>query len=169
MNQLPEYWLRGPVEGVPALLQPVAHALLQCYDEIEKALKTFPDALLWEKPAGVASPAFHLEHINGVIDRLTTYAEGRQLSETQLAFLKQEGAKDDKKNKTLLLNQLKNKIENTLEKLKAFNPHEITDIRYVGRKRIESTLLGLLFHAAEHSMRHTGQLLVTVKILSEKQ
>ena len=30
-----EVWLRGePVEDVPPLLQPVAHSLLQCRDEI---------------------------------------------------------------------------------------------------------------------------------------
>jgi uncharacterized damage-inducible protein DinB len=28
--------------------------------------------------------------------------------------------------------------------------------------------LGLLFHAAEHTQRHTGQLLVTVKVISSK-
>jgi hypothetical protein len=43
----------------------------------------------------------------------------------------------------------------------------LTDTRGVGRKQIPSTVLGLLFHSAEHTMRHTGQLLVTCKILTQ--
>jgi uncharacterized damage-inducible protein DinB len=42
----------------------------------------------------------------------------------------------------------------------------LTDPRGVGRKQLPSTVLGLLFHAAEHTMRHTGQLLVTVRWIS---
>jgi uncharacterized damage-inducible protein DinB len=38
-------------------------------------------------------------------------------------------------------------------------------VRFVGRAKLPSTVLGLLVHAAEHTMRHTGQLLVTVQVL----
>ena len=34
----PEVWLRGPVEGVPPHLQPVAHSLLQSREEVERLL-----------------------------------------------------------------------------------------------------------------------------------
>ncbi|HWJ25388.1 MAG TPA: hypothetical protein VNS32_02540, partial [Flavisolibacter sp.] len=71
---LPEHWMRGPVEGVPALLQPTAHAVLQAVDEVEKIMNSFPDEMLWQRPAGVASPGFHLQHLSGVLDRLATYA-----------------------------------------------------------------------------------------------
>ena len=37
--------------------------------------------------------------------------------------------------------------------------------REVGRAKLPSTVLGLLMHAAEHTMRHTGQLLVTIAVL----
>ena len=40
----PEVWLRGPLPEVPALLQPVAHALLQAREEVE-ARKA--DELIW--------------------------------------------------------------------------------------------------------------------------
>ena len=50
--------MRGPVENIPALLQPVAHALLQALDEVMEIVQDFPEALLWHKPAGMASPAF---------------------------------------------------------------------------------------------------------------
>jgi len=41
----------------------------------------------------------------------------------------------------------------------------LLDKRGVGRAQLPSNVLGLLFHAAEHTMRHTGQLLVTARIL----
>jgi hypothetical protein len=58
MKQPTEYWLRGPVPGIPPLLQPVAHALLQAGSEVATLMQDFDDALLWKKPAGVASQGF---------------------------------------------------------------------------------------------------------------
>src|SRR5688500_702895 len=92
----PEVWLRGPVADIPSLLQPVVHALLQAQEEIYALLQDFPDELLWEKPAGVASVGFHLQHLTGVLDRLFTYAKGEQLSQSQLQYLKEEGVAMDK-------------------------------------------------------------------------
>ena len=89
MNK-PEVWLRGPVENIPSLLQPVAHAILQAREEVNALMKIFPEEKLWEKPAGVASVGFHLLHLTGVLDRLFTYAKGNQLAEEQLVALKQE-------------------------------------------------------------------------------
>jgi hypothetical protein len=70
-----EYWLQGPIPDVPALLQPIAHAFLQAKKEIHQAVGNFPEEKIWEQPAGVASVAFHLQHLAGVIDRLFTYAK----------------------------------------------------------------------------------------------
>ncbi|MEO8569290.1 MAG: DinB family protein, partial [Ginsengibacter sp.] len=86
-----EVWQRGPLENIPGLLQPVAHALLQAREELKELTDNFPESLLWTRPAGVASPAFHLQHLTGVLDRLFTYAKGKQLSETQLHSLAIEG------------------------------------------------------------------------------
>ena len=87
-----EYWLRGPVEGIPAELQPVAHALLQSREEVNALMEGFPEEKLWERPAGVASPGFHLQHLAGVLDRLLTYAKGDMLSPRQLEELGEEDA-----------------------------------------------------------------------------
>ena len=38
-QKLPEFWLRGAVENIPSLLQPVAHALLQARDEVKELMK----------------------------------------------------------------------------------------------------------------------------------
>ena len=90
-EKLPEVWLRSPIENIPSLLQPVAHALLQAKEEVNELLEDFPNELLWEKPAGVASTGFHLQHMSGVLDRLFTYAEGKQLNEEQFGAMKGEG------------------------------------------------------------------------------
>jgi uncharacterized damage-inducible protein DinB len=162
----PEFWLRGPVSGVPLLLQPVAHALMQAREEINSMMEGFPDELLWERIAGLASPGFHLQHIAGVLDRLFTYAAGSRLTGGQLNDLGAEG-KPRVGEETVkgLLDRLNTQIGSTLEELHRVGTQELTAARMVGRERLPSTVAGLMFHAAEHTMRHTGQLLVTVRVL----
>lgn len=161
----PEVWLRGALTGIPALLQPVAHALLQAKEEIHEMMNDFPVELLWQRPAGVASPAFHLQHITGVLNRLFSYAASRPLTAQQLEYLKTEGLQAEDINVPLLLNKLDEQINSSIEMLKTIDETRLTEPRSVGRMQLPSTVLGLLFHAAEHTMRHTGQLNVTVRIL----
>jgi uncharacterized damage-inducible protein DinB len=164
----PEAWLRGPVEGVPDVLQPVAHALLQAREEVRSLMHDFPLELLWERPAGLASAGFHLQHIAGVIDRLFTYARGEALSPEQQHTLSVEGrAPDTVGNVDDLLAEIDAQVDRALNHLRTTNPQTLTDARLVGRKQLPSTVMGLLFHAAEHSQRHVGQLLVTVRVVSE--
>lgn len=164
--QLPEVWLRGPLTGIPALLQPVAHALLQAREEVEELMHDFPTERLWERPAGMASPGFHLQHLAGVLDRLTTYARGEGLNEGQMADLKAEGKPADGQDGTaVLLQRFHRQVDATLAQL-ALTPEEtLTEFRGVGRAKLPSTVIGLLVHAAEHTQRHNGQLLVTVKVI----
>ncbi|WP_276480157.1 DinB family protein [Paraflavitalea pollutisoli] len=164
-HPLPEVWLRGPLEGVPALLQPAAHALLQAREEIHQLMQGFPETLLWEQPAGVASPAFHLQHMAGVLDRLFTYADSQLLSPQQLEYLAAEGKRAEGISLLQLLAQFDKAIERAVARISHTDPATLTEPRGVGRKQVPSTVLGLLFHAAEHTMRHTGQLLVTVQVL----
>ncbi|KAA3438364.1 DinB family protein [Rufibacter hautae] len=165
-EQKPEVWLRGPLPDVPAPLQPVAHALLQAREEVQRYLAGFPDHLLWEIPAGVASVGFHLQHLAGVLDRLCTYARGETLSEAALAYLKSEGTPPPNGTTTEDLRLIFDKqVENTLQQLKQTGPETLTQFRGVGRAQLPSTVGGLLFHAAEHTQRHVGQLLVTTRIL----
>ena len=163
--QQPEVWQRGPIAGVPALLQPVAHALLQAEEEITEIIKDMPAALIWQQPAGVASIAFHVQHITGVLDRLFTYAKGETLSKMQLEYLGMEGKRIDDVSPATLLAALHIQIENTLGQLRITAENTLTEKRTIGRKQIPTTVIGLLFHSAEHTMRHTGQLLVTAKIV----
>jgi hypothetical protein len=162
---LPEVWLRGPVEGIPPLLQPVAHALLQAREEVSRIMENFPDNLLWVKPAGMASPAFHLQHLAGVLDRLFTYARGVSLSAEQLTALKAEGMAANDLNTGVLLETFNRQVQESVTALKQVDEKQLTEVRTVGRSALPSTVIGLLVHAAEHTMRHTGQLLVTVSVL----
>ena len=162
----PEYWLRGPVPNIPLLLQPVAHALLQARDEIADAVKDIPGSLLWQKPGGSASVAFHLQHVAGVVDRLFTYARGQEISHRQMDYLKMEGKEDISITVDSLLRHFDNQINQALQQLQNTAENSLLDQRDVGRKKIPSNVMGLLFHAAEHVQRHTGQLLVTVKIVN---
>ena len=160
-----EVWLRGPVPGVPPLLQPVAHALLQARDELNAALHDFPPALLNERPAGLASVGFHLQHLAGVLDRLLTYARQEALSEQQFAALHAEvpplTIAPDALDK--LVQRFNNQVDSALEQLKNTDQARLTEVRGVGRAQVPSTLIGVLLHAAEHTTRHLGQLLVTAK------
>ena len=160
-----EVWLRGPLENMPALLQPVAHALLQAREELNLLMKDFPEHLLWERPAGVASAGFHLQHLSGVLDRLFTYARGEMLSTAQLAQLKAEGQPDENVTVASLVNRFNAQVDNALTQLNKTNEAALTKTRGVGRAQIPSTVIGLLTHSAEHTMRHLGQLLVTVKFV----
>ncbi|MET0465144.1 MAG: DinB family protein [Chitinophagaceae bacterium] len=164
-----EYWQLGPVEGIPTLLQPVAHALLQARKEVMEIMAGFPDELLWKRPAGMASVAFHLQHLAGVLDRLFTYANGLPLNDEQLSYLKSEG-KDSIR--ILLTQQLVDHFSATvaasLAQLALTPDDTLTEKRGIGRKQIPTTVLGLLFHAAEHTQRHVGQLLVTAAVVKQQ-
>lgn len=169
MSSEPEYWLNGPVGGVPAYLQPVAHALLQARREVQGMMVGFPLEKLWTKPAGLASVGFHLQHLTGVLDRLFTYAEGKQLNEAQLSDLKLEGVEQTSISVSDLVGAFSKKVDRCIDYLQASHDTDLLAVRGVGRKQIPSTVLGLLFHAAEHTMRHTGQLLVTVHFLKDNK
>jgi uncharacterized damage-inducible protein DinB len=68
-----------------------------------------------------------------------------------------------------LIKYFNRQVEDSIEQLKLTDEKTLNDFRGVGRAQLPSTVLGLLMHAAEHTMRHTGQLLVTVKILKQSQ
>lgn len=167
MSKPLEVWLRGPLPDVPPLLQPVAHALLQAQEELHDYLNDFPDSLLWQRPADVASVAFHLQHLTGVLDRIFTYARGEALTETQMQALKAEGIENPEINVQQLVEAFNQQVEKAINQLKSTNEATLTEVRYVGRAKIPSTVIGLLFHAAEHTTRHLGQLLVTSKIAKQ--
>lgn len=163
---LPEVWLRGPSPAYPALVQPVAHALLQAREELNELMVGFKDDLLWERPAGMASVGFHLQHLAGVADRLFTYARGQALTEEQLRALGSEKVPPfDGCGSGELVARFNTRVDTCLDELRLIDERILTEYRAVGRGKLPSTVIGLLVHCAEHTMRHVGQLMVTVKML----
>lgn len=158
-----EYWMRGPVEGITPYLQPVAHALLQARKEVNELLVDFPEDKLWIKPEGLASVGFHLQHLRGVLDRLFAYARNEALTEEKLTQLREEGIPSTQSIPDLL-SAFNQQVDTALGQLRETSADALLMPRGIGRKQIPTTVLGLLFHAAEHTMRHTGQLLVTAKL-----
>lgn len=160
-----EWWQRGAVNGVPALLQPVAHILLQVRESVGEMVDGLTEAQWNARPAGVASPAFHVQHMAGVIDRLFTYARGDALSDAQLAAIKREREPVTAADVPLVLDSLNKRVDAAVAELKTIDPAILGEFRAVGRAKLPSTAIGCLVHGAEHAMRHVGQLSVTVRIV----
>lgn len=160
----PEPWLRGPVPGVAPVLQPVAHALQHAAEDVRRALGGFPADRLWDRPAGAASVGFHLRHMAGVLDRMTTYARGEPLSPDQFEALAAEAAPGPETT-AHLVGSFEAAVDRMMSDLRLVDPETLFERRAVGRKALPSTVLGLLVHAAEHTQRHVGQLLVTARVV----
>lgn len=164
---MPEAWLRGPMEGMDSFLQPAAHALVQAREDLDRATAGVSTAQLWLRPSGAASIGYHLRHAAGSLDRLLTYARGQQLNDRQLADLRREGESGTPPQDTAaLVAHLRGAIDAALAQLKATRREELLDARAVGRAQLPSTVLGLLFHAAEHTTRHVGQAITTAKLIA---
>lgn len=160
-----EHWQAGPVAGVPGPLQPVAHALLQARDDVGRA-GTLPPRQLWAEPGGAASVGWHLLHLAGSTDRLLTYARGEPLSEAQRAALAQERALPAHRPSAVdLVARFGRVVEAAVDQLRVTRDADLAARRELGRARIPVTVLGLLFHAAEHAARHAGQVITTIKVV----
>jgi hypothetical protein len=164
MITMTEAWLRGPVEGIHPLLQPVAHALIQAREDVERMMPTVPAEALWSRPHGAASAGFHLLHLAGALDRLFTYARGETLSDLQKIALKAESVDHSELSGAALVLRVQQAVEAAMEQLRHVDISTLGDERRVGRTAMPSTVIGLLFHAAEHSTRHVGQFITTIKI-----
>ena len=160
-----EWWQRGPIEGIPAVLQPVAHILLQVRESVGEMVEGLTEQEWNARPEGVASVAFHVRHIPGVIDRLFTYARGNLLSAEQFAALRAEGDPVRADDIPALLAALSTRVDGALAELRTIDPATLGDFRGVGRAQLPSTVIGCLVHGAEHSMRHVGQLSVTARVV----
>ena len=160
----PEVWLRGPLPDVIPELQPVAHSLLQVREEIAAAA-TLSLEQLWARPGGAASIGFHLTHLAGSLDRLLTYARGEALNAAQRAALAAESSEDTSRPAADLVRSALDALDRALAQVRRTPLCTLDDVREVGRARLPSTVLGLLFHAAEHAQRHSAQIITTVKVI----
>jgi uncharacterized damage-inducible protein DinB len=96
---------------------------------------------------------------------LYTYARGEALSPAQLDTLKAETSPKEATFEELRA-ATSAAIDRALDQLRVTAVETLTEERKLGRAGIPTTTIGLLFHGAEHSLRHSGQALTTAKILS---
>jgi hypothetical protein len=165
---LAEPWLRGPVPGITPVLQPAAHALIMAREDVEALAPTVSVDVLW-RPTGGATAGFHALHLAGALDRLFTYARGEGLSDEQKAAARAEATPRPDLDGAALVTVVNEAVDRALEQLRNTPAESVLDERKVGRAGLPSTVLGLLFHGAEHSTRHSGQFISTVKLLAHQQ
>ena len=145
---------------------PVAHALIQAREDLAELVGTSPTDRTWERPGNAASIGFHVRHLGGTVDRLFTYARGEPLSDAQKAALKAEATPGEPAPPlSVVVEETTALLERGLAQIRATTRDQLLDVRKVGRLELPSTVLGLLFHAAEHTTRHVGQAITTARIL----
>jgi hypothetical protein len=160
-------WLRGPVPDVVPMLQPVAHSLIDCLEDVEARLAGVSTERIWTKPGAAASVGFHVRHAMGSLDRLFTYARGESLSHAQLEILRSEGLREaGPASADELTAAFRQSVERALQQVRATREADLLEHREVGRAKLPSTVLGLLFHAAEHTQRHMGQMSSVLKVVT---
>jgi uncharacterized damage-inducible protein DinB len=162
MQTLPEPWLRGPVPGVNPLIAPILFAFQQAREDLAMHTERLTNEQIWATPHGLGSLGFHIRHIAGSTDRLITYLEAKQLSENQMTALQKEhepGASLEQ-----LLAEMNSSFQRVDTIVRALNPGQLSEPREVGRKRLPTTVIGLLTHIAEHTQRHVGQAISAAKL-----
>jgi hypothetical protein len=159
-------WLRGPVPEVIPMLQPVAHSLIDCMEDVETRLRGVSAERIWARPGGAASIAFHVRHAIGSLDRLFTYARGESLSQEQLEALKTEGVRGAGPDTAEeLVAAFRQATDRAMDQLRTTPSEEVLAFRAVGRAQLPSNVLGILVHAGEHTQRHIGQMSTTLKVV----
>jgi DinB superfamily len=157
---LPEPWLRGIQLDVDPIVAPVLFALQQ----VREDLSSIHVGDIWMHGPRIPSLGFQLSHIAGSVDRLTTYLEARELSESQLEYLGNERMPGRS------LGQLMAQVESALDRaeavIRAIDPATYPGPRYVGRRKLPTTVIGLIIHIAEHTQRHCGQAITTAKLMN---
>lgn len=153
----------GEVHAVPrAVLHSFEHAKL----DLTACSEGLSPEQLWAADLGVASVGFHLRHIPGSVDRLFTYARGEMLNDAQMSQMRAEG--EPGATREQLLADLTTTLDRIAAEVRAIDPATLTEPRTVGRKKLPTSLAGLLIHIAEHTQRHVGQAVTTAAILKKR-
>ena len=156
-------WLSGPLPGVAPVLQPAAHVFVQARADLERVAPDLDAETLWSRPGGAASAGFHLKHMAGALDRLLTFARGERLSPEQKAALVAESSAGPE-TADALVRRATQSLDRALEQLRHTSDESLLEARTIGREALPTTVLGCVFHAAEHTSRHVGQLITTLKM-----
>jgi uncharacterized damage-inducible protein DinB len=176
-----EPWLRGTRADVPAAGRAVLHALDLSLDDLTKWTSGLTDAEVHAQPLGLTSIAFHLRHIARSVDRILTYAEGGQLTAEQLAALKTEqtgserggaeqtgseqGGEGKLESLASLLAEVEVSFNDAADRIRVLATADLNTPRFVGRKQLPTSIGGAMIHVADHTQRHTGQVVTTAKVV----
>jgi DinB superfamily len=157
-----EPWLRGVIPGVSPVTGHLLRSAEHIREDVADALAPLTTEQVWATPHGGTSAGFHAKHLAGSTQRLCTYLEGGQLSVAQLAEIPAEGTGTESAGELLV------KVDAALARYEALvrrlRPEEFGGVREIGRKRLETTAVGLAIHIAEHGQRHSGQLVSAAKL-----
>ena len=161
METLPEPWLRGPIAGVDPFRASILYSFQQAREDIARHTEGLTTEQIWSTPHGLGSAGFHIRHIAGSTERLLAYLEGKPLSETQMAELAAENEPGQTREE--LLAGMHAAFHRAELVIRALDPARLAEPRAVGRKRLPTTVIGLLTHIAEHTQRHVGQAISAAK------
>ena len=148
-------------------MAPLFFSFAQVREDLRRHVAGLRQEEVWQPAGPNASLGFQLRHMAGSIDRLATYLTSAGLSKEQLDFLRAEpepgAALGD------LLAALDETLIRVQYQLRALDPGTLYEPRYVGRKRLPTSVIGLLVHIAEHTQRHLGQAIDTAKWVSSQR
>ena len=159
-----EPWLRGTLTEISAVPRAVLHALELAREDLHRWCEPLSQDDLNRQTGNIPSVGFQLRHIARSLDRLLTYAEDRELSESQLAALRTET--EPAASRAELFRELDAALEFSAFRVRSLASAELEQPRKVGKKQLPTTLGGLLVHVADHTQRHVGQAITTAKIVA---
>lgn len=142
---------------------PVFFSFAQVREDLSKHTAGITDEQLWRQVTGKHSLGYHLKHIAGSVDRLTTYLLKSQLSESQLEFLRHEHTPDAGLPDLLIL--VNENLQAAEKQLLTVKQNTLFESRLVGRQSLPTTVFGLIAHVCEHTQRHLGQAIIIAKLL----
>jgi hypothetical protein len=163
MDNLPEPWLRGPIPDVNPLVAPILYAFQHVREDLARYTEGLTGDQLWANPHGLGSVGFHILHIVGSTGRLMTYLQGRDLNAEQMEALHVEETRGGP-GRDGLLADLEWCLRDAEAVVRSLDPTRLAEGRTVGRKRLPTTVIGLLTHIAEHTQRHVGQAIGAAKL-----
>jgi uncharacterized damage-inducible protein DinB len=160
---VPEPWLRGPIPGVHPLIAPLLRSFEQAREDLAQFTEGLTPEQLWASPHGFGSAGFHIRHIALSTERLMSYLQNRELTVEQMKALRDE-AQPLGLGREELLAILEKALREAEAVVRGIDPATLEEPRAVGRKRLPTTVIGLLTHIAEHTQRHVGQAIGACKL-----
>ena len=159
--------MRGIVPGIDPVIGHLLRASEHIREDLDRAIATLSSEQLWATPDGMTSAGFHVKHLAGSTERLSTYLEGHQLSSEQIAAMKAESTGEESAEE--LIAAVGAALARYEELVRALSPDHFGDVREIGRKRLQTTVISLSIHIAEHGQRHVGQAISAAKLVKARQ